>query len=83
MSKITFTKGHGTGNDFVLVLDAEGALPLSKSQIAKICDRHFGIGADGLIRVVKSENLSEGKSVLAEEPNAIWYMDYYLSLIHI
>jgi diaminopimelate epimerase len=77
MSKITFTKGHGTGNDFVLVLDAEGALPLSKSQIAKICDRHFGIGADGLIRVVKSENLSEGKSVLAEEPNAIWYMDYY------
>ena len=77
MSKITFTKGHGTGNDFVLVLDAEGALLLSKSQIAKICDRHFGIGADGLIRVVKSENLSEGKSVLAEEPNAIWYMDYY------
>jgi diaminopimelate epimerase len=77
MSKITFTKGHGTGNDFVLVLDAEGALSLSKSQIAKICDRHFGIGADGLIRVVKSENLSEGKSVLAEEPNAIWYMDYY------
>jgi diaminopimelate epimerase len=77
MSKITFTKGHGTGNDFVLVLDAEGALSLSKTQIAKICDRHFGIGADGLIRVVKSENLSEGKSVLAEEPNAIWYMDYY------
>ena len=77
MSKIAFTKGHGTGNDFVLVLDAEGALSLSKGQIAKICDRHFGIGADGLIRVVKSENLPEGKAVLAEEPNAIWFMDYY------
>jgi len=77
MSKIAFTKGHGTGNDFVLVLDAAGALALSKSQIAKICDRHFGIGADGLIRVVKSENLPEGKTVLAEEPNAIWFMDYY------
>lgn len=77
MSKIAFTKGHGTGNDFVLVLDAEGDLSLSKTQIAKICDRHFGIGADGLIRVVKSENLPEGKSVLAEEPNAIWFMDYY------
>jgi diaminopimelate epimerase len=77
MSKIAFTKGHGTGNDFVLVLDAEGHLSLSKTQIAKICDRHFGIGADGLIRVVKSENLPEGKAVLAEEPNAIWFMDFY------
>jgi diaminopimelate epimerase len=77
MSKIAFTKGHGTGNDFVLVLDAEGALSLTKSQIGKICDRHFGIGADGLIRVIKSENLPEGKAVLAEEPNAIWFMDYY------
>lgn len=77
MSKITFTKGHGTGNDFVLVLDAEGALSLSKTQIAKICDRHFGIGADGLIRVVKSESLPEGKALLLEEPNAVWFMDYY------
>jgi diaminopimelate epimerase len=77
MSKISFTKGHGTGNDFVLVLDAEGALSLSKTQIAKICDRHFGIGADGLIRVVKSESLPEGKALLLEEPNAVWFMDYY------
>ena len=77
MSKSAFTKGHGTGNDFVLVLDAKGALSLTKSQIAKICDRNFGIGADGLIRVVKSEDLPEGKAVLAEEPNAIWFMDYY------
>lgn len=77
MSKITFTKGHGTGNDFVLVLDAEGALSLSKTQIAKICNRHFGIGADGLIRVVKSESLPEGKALLLEEPNAVWFMDYY------
>ena len=77
MSKIPFTKGHGTGNDFVLVLDVDGTLTLSKGQIAKICDRHFGVGADGLIRVVKSENIAEGKTVLAEEPNAIWFMDYY------
>ena len=77
MSKIAFTKGHGTGNDFVLVLDADGDLLLSKAQIARICDRHFGIGADGLIRVVKSQNLPEGKPVLADEPNAVWFMDYY------
>jgi diaminopimelate epimerase len=77
MSKIAFTKGHGTGNDFVLVLDAEGALELTRSQIAKICNRHFGVGADGLIRVVHSANLPEGKAVLEQEPNATWFMDYY------
>jgi diaminopimelate epimerase len=77
MSKIAFTKGHGTGNDFVLLLDPSGELALSKAQIAKICDRHFGIGADGLIRVVKSEYISEGKEILKEEPNAVWFMDYY------
>jgi diaminopimelate epimerase len=77
MTKISFTKGHGTGNDFVLILDAEGALNLSAKQIASICDRNFGIGADGLIRVVKSEYLPEGRLVLEHEPNAIWFMDYY------
>jgi diaminopimelate epimerase len=77
MSKIAFTKGHGTGNDFVLVLDANGELSLSKTQIAKICDRHFGVGADGLIRVVKSEYIPEGREILKEEPNAVWFMDYY------
>jgi diaminopimelate epimerase len=77
MSKIAFTKGHGTGNDFVLVLDADGELTLSKAQIAKICDRHFGVGADGLIRVVHSASVPEGKAILEQEPNATWFMDYY------
>ena len=77
MSKIAFTKGQGTGNDFVLVLDADGAISLTASQIAKICNRHFGVGADGLIRVVRSENLPEGKPILEQEPNAVWFMDYY------
>ncbi len=74
---IRFTKGQGTGNDFVLVLDQEGELNLSAKQIAAICDRHFGVGADGFIRVVKSANLPEGSASLAEEPNATWFMDYY------
>lgn len=74
---INFTKGHGTGNDFVLFLDPDGEVKLTAAQIAKICDRHFGIGADGLIRVIKSEALPEGAAVLDEEPNATWFMDYY------
>ena len=77
MKSITFTKGHGTGNDFVLVLDADGELALSPKQIARICDRRFGIGADGFIRVVKSERTPEGGAILENEPEAIWFMDYY------
>ncbi|MEY4322032.1 MAG: hypothetical protein RL167_760 [Actinomycetota bacterium] len=74
---LQFTKGHGTGNDFVLYLDPDGALPLTPGQIAKICDRHFGIGADGVIRVIKSQSLPEGAAILEAEPEAEWFMDYY------
>ena len=74
---VEFTKGHGTGNDFVLILDEHAELNLSAKQIAKICDRHFGIGADGFIRVTKTEHVAEVRDQLAEEPSAIWFMDYY------
>lgn len=77
MASITFTKGHGTGNDFVLVLDPDAELRLTTKQIAAICDRHFGIGADGFIRVVRSKQLPEGKAILEQEPRAEWFMDYY------
>lgn len=76
MSKVEFTKGQGTGNDFVLILDSEGTLEISPSQVAKICDRHFGVGADGLIRIVPSHLIPEGAATLAEEPSAYWFMDY-------
>jgi diaminopimelate epimerase len=76
MSKVEFTKGQGTGNDFVLILDSEGTLDISPSQVARICDRHFGVGADGLIRIVPSHLIPEGAATLAEEPSAYWFMDY-------
>lgn len=74
---LTFSKGHGTGNDFVLFTDPEGEINLSPAQIAWLCDRHFGIGADGVIRAVKSANLDAGAAILAEEPAAEWFMDYH------
>jgi diaminopimelate epimerase len=72
---IDFTKGHGTGNDFVLISDFDGVLDLTEGQIQLICERHFGIGADGLILVTRTEN-SEVAHLLHDEPNAEWFMDY-------
>jgi diaminopimelate epimerase len=77
VNQIEFTKGHGTGNDFVLVLDADAELKLSPKQIAKICDRNFGVGADGLIRVVRTKNSPEVSHLLKDAPEAEWFMDYY------
>jgi diaminopimelate epimerase len=72
-----FSKGQGTGNDFVLFADPDGLVELSGSQIAAICDRHFGVGADGIIRAVRSANLAAGAAALAEDEAAEWFMDYY------
>ncbi|CAN5314545.1 diaminopimelate epimerase [soil metagenome] len=72
-----FTKGQGTGNDFILFADPDGLVDLTAAQVASLCDRHFGIGADGLIRAVKSENIAAGAASLAADDAAEWFMDYY------
>jgi diaminopimelate epimerase len=71
---IAFTKGHGTGNDFVLIPDPGGELELSDDQVAVLCDRRFGIGADGILRVVRSHAIDEGSD--AAPLGAEWFMDY-------
>lgn len=76
MAEIEFTKGHGTGNDFVLIADPDGALQLTPSQVVSLCDRHFGVGADGVLRAVRSDSIPEGAAALAEDERADWFMDY-------
>ncbi|GAA4948631.1 diaminopimelate epimerase [Actinoplanes utahensis] len=68
-----FTKGHGTGNDFVVVADPDGELELTPGLVAALCDRRKGIGGDGVIRVVRSAKHPEAAEQAAE---AEWFMDY-------
>ncbi|TLM77914.1 MAG: diaminopimelate epimerase [Actinobacteria bacterium] len=49
--ELRFTKMHGLGNDFVVVDDTDAAIDLTPDAVAWLCDRNFGIGADGLILV--------------------------------
>ena len=52
---LEFSKYHGTGNDFVMVEDLDDAIELSPTLVAAVCDRRFGIGADGIIRVTRAD----------------------------
>ena len=56
------TYGHGTENDFVLVFDPADEISITTAQTAAICNRQTGIGADGLIRIIKRDEK--------------WFMDY-------
>jgi len=77
VTAIDFTKGHGTGNDFVLYSDPDGRVTLDADELAALADRHFGVGGDGVIRAVRSANLPEGAAALAEDASAEWFMDYH------
>jgi diaminopimelate epimerase len=61
-----FVKGHGTRNDFVVLPDLDGSLhgDLDPGLVAALCDRRGGIGADGVLRVLRSAGPSD------------WFMDY-------
>jgi diaminopimelate epimerase len=55
--KLHFTKYQATGNDFVLLDNRQGAIKLSTSDVQRICDRRFGIGADGVMLLEKHPGL--------------------------
>jgi diaminopimelate epimerase len=58
--KIDFVKYHGTGNDFILIDNRMLNLHLDHKAISFICNRHYGIGADGLIYLDNDEKLDFG-----------------------
>lgn len=60
-----FVKGHGTENDFVLLPDLDDQWSPTETQVRALCDRRAGLGADGIIRIVRSS-----------EPGTRFFMDY-------
>ncbi|MFD7658979.1 diaminopimelate epimerase [Actinosynnema sp. NPDC059797] len=60
---IEFLKGHGTENDFVVLPDPDGVLDLTEERVRALCDRRRGLGADGVLRVVRPDL-------------GPWFMDY-------
>ena len=53
---LRFTKMNGAGNDFVMLDNRAGNIHLNRAQIARICDRHRGIGADGILLLETTSN---------------------------
>ena len=70
-------KGHATLNDFLMLVDPSCEVAVSGADIAAVCDRHSGIGADGFMRVVRTTALPGAGAFAASVPEAEWFMDYY------
>jgi diaminopimelate epimerase len=57
---IPFAKGHGLGNDYLVINGADLPGPLSEAAIVKICDRNWGVGSDGILLLVPSARAEFG-----------------------
>jgi diaminopimelate epimerase len=51
---IPFAKGHGLGNDYIVIDAADLPAPLTAPQVARICDRNRGVGSDGILLLVSA-----------------------------
>ncbi len=56
---LPFTKMNGAGNDFILIDNRDLSFALSSEQIARICDRHRGVGADGLLAAEPAQGAAD------------------------
>jgi diaminopimelate epimerase len=56
---LRFTKMNGAGNDFILIDNRAGDIHLGRSQISRLCDRHRGIGADGILLLESTTNRAD------------------------
>ena len=71
MRRWSFSKGHGTENDFVLLLDREAMLDIGPAEVRYLCDRRAGVGGDGLLRAVLAKHVDGW-----DGDGSLWFMDY-------
>ena len=76
-----FAKGHGTENDFVILLDPDGSGGLTADLTARLCDRRAGLGADGVLRAVRTTatgvaGRADGAGPAGGAGRPAWFMDY-------
>jgi len=57
---IPFAKGHGLGNDYIVMREADLSQPLSTRAITRVCDRNWGVGSDGILLLVPSRRADFG-----------------------
>jgi diaminopimelate epimerase len=74
-------KGHGTENDFVVLPDPDGTVwpedRLTAELVRRLCERRGGLGADGVLRLVRSAHLPDARAVLGYDLGACeWFMDH-------
>ncbi|KAA2254858.1 diaminopimelate epimerase [Solihabitans fulvus] len=70
---LEFVKGHGTQNDFVVLPDPDGVLDLTDTRVRALCDRSRGLGADGVLRAVRTGKVPDAPAGI--DPD-LWFMDY-------
>jgi len=70
MTTIRLTKLHGLGNDFLVLLDPDGDRPITAGLARALCDRHLGVGADGVIRATRAVPEGSGARITFELRNA-------------
>jgi diaminopimelate epimerase len=70
---VRLVKGHGTSNDFLLLADLDGEIKLPAAAVRALCDRRAGLGADGVLRLVRADRDADSMA-LAEA--AEYFMDY-------
>lgn len=68
-----FAKGNGTENDFLILPDPAGELNLTPARVRALCDRRRGLGADGVLRVVRTGDIDDAPAGI---PARTWFMDY-------
>jgi len=73
---LKITKGHATGNDFVLFADPAGEVELTAAERAVLAYSRGGAGTVGVIRAVRSDSIPEGRVLTADDPDAEWFMDH-------